>query len=316
MTTVLLTHPAFREHATPPGHPERPDRLDAIEAALKDEAFAALSRHSAPMASADTARLVHADAHVDSIARARPRGEAGGGPGGEFVRIDADTSMSPGSWEAALRAIGAATAAIDLVVTGAADNAFCAVRPPGHHAETGRAMGFCLFNNVAIAARHAQRQHGIERVAIIDFDVHHGNGTQDIFCKDPDVFYGSTHQMPLYPGTGAREETGAGNVFNAPLAAGAGTRQFREAMNGVILPALDRFSPDLVLVSAGFDAHWRDPLAALNLQDEDFVWITRQLMQLAEKHCDNRLVSLLEGGYDLHALANSVAGHVATLMRG
>ncbi len=308
MSTLYLTHPAFLEHLTPFGHPERPDRLRAIEEALGGDDFAPLTRKSAPMAEAETAVLAHPEAFVEAIARIRPSEG--------LVRIDADTSMSPGSWEAALRAVGAAIAAVDDVMTGAADNAFCAVRPPGHHAETTQAMGFCLFNNVAIAARHARQKHGAERVAIVDFDVHHGNGTQDIFWEDADVFYGSTHQMPLYPGTGAPAETGVGNIVNAPLPSGSGSDTFREAMELAILPAIDRFEPDLILISAGFDAHERDPLAGLNLQDADFVWITRKLMALAERHCGNRVVSMLEGGYDLDALSSAVAGHVDALMNG
>jgi acetoin utilization deacetylase AcuC-like enzyme len=212
--------------------------------------------------------------------------------------------------------VGAATAAVDAVFSGEADNAFCALRPPGHHAETRRAMGFCLFNQAAIAAQHARHRHGAERVAVIDFDVHHGNGTQDIFWSDADLFYGSTHQMPLYPGTGAVQETGVGNIFNAPLRAGDGGAEFREAMNSVILPALDVFRPDLVIVSAGFDAHHRDPLGSLRFTEEDFAWVTLKLMETAEIHCSGRIVSVLEGGYDLQGLAASVGIHVQALMRG
>jgi acetoin utilization deacetylase AcuC-like enzyme len=222
--------------------------------------------------------------------------------------------MGVGTWEAALRGIGAAIAAVDAVMAGEADNAFAAVRPPGHHAETGRPMGFCLFNNVAIAARHAMRAHGAERVAIVDFDVHHGNGTQEIFWDDDAVLYGSTHQMPLFPGTGARSETGAGNIFNAPLAAGDGGAAFQAAMAEVVLPAVDAFAPDLVVLSAGFDAHLRDPLGGLRLTEVDFAWITGELMELARRHAGGRLVSMLEGGYDLDGLSTSVAAHVARLM--
>jgi acetoin utilization deacetylase AcuC-like enzyme len=223
--------------------------------------------------------------------------------------------MSPGTWEAALLGLGAATQAVDAVLGGAATNAFAAVRPPGHHAETRRPMGFCLFNNVAAAARHAQRAHGAERVAIIDFDVHHGNGTQEIFWDDPSVLYASTHQMPLCPGTGAAGETGAGNIVNAPLAPGDGSRAFRARIEGVILPAVARFRPDLLLVSAGFDAHRRDPLANLDLDEADFAWITEEILELAARQAGGRVVSLLEGGYDLDALAGSAAAHVAALMR-
>jgi acetoin utilization deacetylase AcuC-like enzyme len=233
-----------------------------------------------------------------------------------MVRIDADTVMSSGSWEAALRAVGAACYAVDEVMAGRAANAFCAIRPPGHHAETARAMGFCLVNTVAIAARHAQRAHGVERVAIIDVDVHHGNGTQDIFWSDASVLYASTHQMPLYPGTGAVNETGVGNIVNAPLRPGDGGEAFREAVETRILPALERFAPDLVLISAGFDAHWRDPLANLQLTEQDFAWVTRKLMEVAGRFAKDRVVSMLEGGYDLQGLSRSVEAHVLALMRG
>ena len=234
-----------------------------------------------------------------------------------MVRVDADTSMSPGSFEAATRAVGAAVRAVDEVMEGKAANAFCAVRPPGHHAETDRPMGFCLFNSVAIAARHAQKQHGATRVAIVDFDVHHGNGSQEIFWRDPTVMYCSTHEMPLFPGTGAASERGEHNtIVNAPLRAGDGGEKFREAFTSVILPRLDGFKPDLLILSAGFDAHTRDPLANLNLVEDDFAWVTARLMGVADKYCNGRVVSVLEGGYDLQGLAQSVSAHVTTLMRG
>ena len=310
MTTVLFTHPACLDHVTPAGHPERPDRLRAIEAALEDERFQSLARELAPQAELAAIARCHPEAYVAAIREATPKEG--------LTRLDADTSLSPGSFEAALRAAGGAVRAVDEVMTGKAANAFVAVRPPGHHAETARPMGFCLFNNAAIAARHAQTAHGAERVAIVDFDVHHGNGSQDIFWADPTVLYCSTHQMPLYPGTGATDERGEhGTIVNAPLRPGdGGGPQFREAMETVILPRLRAFGPDLVVVSAGFDAHMRDPLASLNLVEADYEWVTRKLMEVADASAGGRLVSVLEGGYDLKGLAGSVAAHVLALMRG
>ena len=308
MVTRLYSHPVFLDHLTPPGHPERPDRLRAIGRALDDEAFDALVRVEAPEGDPDTILYAHPQSFVARIRASIP--ETG------IASIDADTSVSPKSWTAALTAIGAANAAVDDVFSGAAANAFVASRPPGHHAEKTTAMGFCLFNNAAIAARYAQRRHGAERVAIVDWDVHHGNGTQDIFWDDPSVLYCSTHQMPLYPGTGALDETGAGNIFNAPLAPNDGGKVFREAFLSRILPAIDNFSPDLIIISAGFDAHHRDPLAAINLTEDDFDWATGQVMGSAARCCSDRVVSLLEGGYDLQGLAFSVAAHVGRLMKG
>jgi acetoin utilization deacetylase AcuC-like enzyme len=306
VTTLLLHHAAFLEHLTPVGHPERPDRLRALHAALDNPDFAELKRVDAPMAEPDAALLVHPQRYVDALRSAIPA---------EGVRrIDADTTASPGSWEAAMRGIGAALYAVDAVAKGEAANAFCAIRPPGHHAEPTVAMGFCLFNNVAIAARHAQKAHGLERIAIVDWDVHHGNGTQDIFWSDPSVLYASTHQMPLFPGTGALSETGAGNIFNAPLSPGDGTEHFRQAFLERILPAVSNFSPDLILISAGFDAHRRDPLAEINLEAEDFAWATGKLMDLADHSANGRVVALLEGGYDLKGLAVSAAEHIRQLM--
>ena len=308
MVTRLYSHPIYLEHLTPPGHPERPDRLRAIERVLEDEKFAALDRVQAPEGDPATILYAHPESFVEKVRHAIPE---------EGIRsIDGDTSVSPKSWQAVLTAIGAANAAVDDVFSGRADNVFVASRPPGHHAEKTTAMGFCLFNHAAIAARHAQKAHGVERVAIVDWDVHHGNGTQDIFWDDPSVLYCSTHQMPLYPGTGAKNETGVGNIVNAPLAPRTGSDLFRDAFNSRVLPAIDNFQPDLVIVSAGFDAHHRDPLAEINLTEDDFDWATGQLMDSAARHASGRLVSLLEGGYDLQGLAFSVAAHVGRMMKG
>jgi len=309
MPTLFLSHPAALDHHVPMGHPERPDRIRAVERALEDECFSGLVREQALRAEPETIALTHSEPYIQAIIEAAPREG--------FVRIDDDTSMSPGTLEAALRAVGAAAQAVDEVMAGKVRNAFSAMRPPGHHAERAQAMGFCFFNNVAIAARHAQKAHGAERVAIVDWDVHHGNGTQDIFWSDPSVLYGSTHEMPLYPGTGATSERGEHDtIVNAPLRAGDGGERFREAFETVILPRVEAFRPDLILISAGFDAHWRDPVANLQLTEADFAWATRKLMDIAERRCGGRVVSLLEGGYDLEGLARSVAAHVKALMRG
>jgi acetoin utilization deacetylase AcuC-like enzyme len=307
MATLLLTHPAGLNHLTPPGHPERPDRLRAIERVLADERFKALKREEAPRAEVEAIARAHPRAYIDAIREASPKEG--------FVRLDADTSMSPGSYEAALRAAGGAVRAVDAVMASEAANALVATRPPGHHAETARPMGFCLFNNAAIAARHARVHHGLARAAVVDFDVHHGNGSQEIFWADPTVMYCSTHQMPLYPGTGAKSERGEHDtVVNAPLRPGDGGEKFREAFESEILPRLRAFRPELVVVSAGFDAHQRDPLANLTFVEADFEWATRKLMEIADQSANGRVVSVLEGGYDLQGLANSVAAHVAALM--
>jgi acetoin utilization deacetylase AcuC-like enzyme len=309
MSTLLISHPACLDHVTPAGHPERPDRLRAVEQALEAETFQTLAREQAPMAEAELIALCHPMEYVEAIRSASPSEG--------MVRLDADTSMSPGSFEAALRAVGGGVMAVDEVMTGTARNAFVAVRPPGHHAETARPMGFCLFNSAAIAARHAQQKYGAERVAIVDFDVHHGNGLQDIFWSDKSVMYCSTHEMPLYPGTGAVNERGEFNtIVNAPLRAGDGGDAFRAAFETAILPRLREFKPDLVVISAGFDAHTRDPLANLNLVEADYAWVTKKLMDIADASANGRIVSMLEGGYDLQGLSRSVAAHVTALMRG
>lgn len=307
MSTLLIHHPSFLDHVTPLGHPERPDRIRAIDRILEHERFQPLEREQAPLGTPEMAMLAHPEAFVRELESSVP--ETG------LTRIDADTVMSPGSWKAAMRGLGGVTAAVDEVFARKVKNAFCAMRPPGHHAEKDRAMGFCLFNTVAVAARWAQQKHGAERVAIMDFDVHHGNGTQDIFWSDKSVMYTSTHQMPLYPGTGAPNETGVGNIVNAPLRAGDGGAEFREAMEVAILPRIEEFRPDLIIISAGFDAHTRDPLGSLHLVEADYAWATDKLMDIADRCCDSRVVSVLEGGYDLEGLARSVAAHVMTLMK-
>ncbi len=307
MDTILFTHTACLEHDPGSMHPECPDRLRAVLQALEDEAFQYLDRREAPRVALDRLALVHDPAYVDSIMAAIPASGR--------AALDADTNVSPGSGEAALRAAGACVAAVDAVIAGPARHAFCAVRPPGHHAERATAMGFCLFNNVAIAAAHARDAHGLERVAVVDFDVHHGNGTQSMFWNEPGLFYASTHESPLYPGTGLSSEHGAAaNVVNVPLPPLAGSAAFRAAMEGTILPALERFAPQIIFISAGFDAHIRDPLASLELVEDDYVWATRELAALAARHAEGRIVSTLEGGYDLYALAASAAAHVKALM--
>ncbi|MGI2035167.1 histone deacetylase family protein [Rhizobium panacihumi] len=311
MTTRLYEHEIFLEHNTPPGHPERADRLRSLAIALEHPYFADLDRKPAPQANEDAVMLAHPEEHLFSVMRQVPEED------GAIHQLESDTYLSPKSLQAALTGIGGAMAAVDDVMTGKVDNAFVAARPPGHHAEKSKAMGFCLFNNVAIAARHAQKMYGAERVAIVDWDVHHGNGTQDIFWDDPSVLFCSTHQMPLYPFTGAKDETGTkNNIVNAPLATNDGSEHFREAFKSRVLPALENFRPDFLLISAGFDAHHRDPLAQINLVGNDFDWATGRLMEIAGKYAGNRVVSLLEGGYDLEGLAESAGLHISRLMKG
>jgi acetoin utilization deacetylase AcuC-like enzyme len=306
MTTLLYTHQACLDHDPGRYHPESPDRLRAVLEALDAPEFARLDRREAPEASLDDIARVHPRGFVERMLAAVPAsGHAG---------IDADTILSPASGRAALHAAGAVVAAVDAVVAGEANNAFCAVRPPGHHAEPLRAMGFCLFNNVAIGALRAREVHGLNRVAVVDFDVHHGNGTQACFYDDSSLFYASTHQFPLYPGTGAASETGVGNIVNVPLPPMAGSSQFRLGFSRDILPALDAFRPEMVLISAGFDAHRSDPLAQLLLDEADYTWVTEELVAIARRHAGGRMVATLEGGYDLAALGASAAAHVRVLM--
>ena len=303
MATYLFTHRACIEHDPGPTHPEQPDRLRAVLAALDGDDFARLERREAPPIDTDEVKRVHDPLYVDAVLDSVPeRGQ---------VHLDPDTALSPASGEAALRAAGAAAAAVDAVIGGG--NAFCAVRPPGHHAEPDKAMGFCLFNSVAIAALHARAEQGLQRVAVVDFDVHHGNGTQAAFARDGDLFYASSHQSPFYPGTGHESERGVGNIVNVELAAGSGGEEFRRGWSGRILPALREFDPDLLLISAGFDAHEKDPLAQIGLDTEDFAWVTREILDVADECCQGRVVSCLEGGYDLDALGECARAHVGAL---
>lgn len=309
MTTRLYTHMDCFAHDPGRMHPEHPARLKAVLSALEDAAFESLERHEAPMATEDRLELAHPRAYIDRIFSAIP---AEG-----MVQLDADTTVSAGSREASVRAVGAVCAAVDAVLAGDCDNAFCAVRPPGHHAEAARAMGFCLFSNVAIGALHARDKHRLHRIAVVDFDVHHGNGTQDIFWSDPDLWFASTHQMPLYPGTGRPDERGvSNNIVNVPLAPMSGSHEFRQAFSDVVLPQLAKFEPALILISAGFDAHEKDPLASLRFHEDDFEWATREILKVARNANGGRVVSALEGGYELESMAASAAAHVRALLAG
>ncbi len=305
---LLYTHPSMLRHEPPPGHAEHAGRLQAELDAFEN---LSLDRREAPYATAQCITRVHPTRYVEALEPAFAETASA------RVRLDPDTYISEGSREAIYRAAGACVAAVDAVMAGEDDMAFCAVRPPGHHAEPISPMGFCIFNNVAIGALHALDAYGLQRVAVVDFDVHHGNGTQTVAEADPRLFFASTHQAPHYPGTGAARETGiAGNVVNAPLPAGAGSAQWRQAMEARVLPALDAFAPELILVSAGFDAHKADPLAQMELDETDFAWAASRLRELSLRHCQGKLVSTLEGGYDLAALARSAQAYVAALQQG
>ena len=310
MTTLYYYHKDFLQHDTGLGHPESPDRLSHINAALKGEKFDALKRIK-PSIRQDVTKLiqlVHTQEMIDKVLQKVSVDNV--------LFLDQDTILSSGSANAALLAVSSVCNAVDKICNKKANNAFCAVRPPGHHAEPTKSMGFCLFNNVAIAAEYARKAYQLKRIAIIDFDVHHGNGTQATFYNNADVFYASTHEMPNYPGTGYQSETGVGNIVNVPLDSGETGEQFREKYSKTILPALKKFNPDLILLSAGFDAHNDDPLASIQLERSDYQWLTKQIMEIAEFCCDGKVISVLEGGYNLYALADCVSAHIAVLMEG
>ena len=305
MSTAFFSHQIFEAHDTGPGHPESAERLRAIKKVISSSSYDTLIRREAPRSTLQQIAMVHDLNYVEKLMDLVP--EHG------WSQIDPDTFMCPETGEATLRAVGAVIEAVDGVISGTFDNAFCAVRPPGHHAEPNHGMGFCFFNNAAIAARHAQQAHGLERVAIVDFDVHHGNGTQAAFRGDKNVFFASSHQYPFYPGTGAIDEVGVGNIVNVPLESGSGSKDFRNGWSTKIFPALEAFQPEFLIISAGFDAHARDPLASINLEAEDFAWITRKLPEISGNKLNGRIISCLEGGYDLVGLAESVDAHVSEL---
>ncbi len=306
MKTLYYEHPDFLLHNTGLGHPESPERVRRISTALAAPEFNDLIRRVPPLGTQQQVLLIHSTELWQSMHSTQPS---------EGLRyLDSDTALSPGSLQAALRAVGAACDAVDQIMAGKADNAFCATRPPGHHAEPKRAMGFCLFNTVAIAAEYARRHHHLQRIAIIDFDVHHGNGTQAAFSNQPQVLYASSHEMPHYPGTGHPSETGVGNIVNVPLHAGENGASVRKKYREIILPAVQQFKPEFIFISAGFDAHKNDPLGEIDLEEADYQWLTQEIMQLAATHCHHHLISVLEGGYHLKSLASSVAVHVKTLL--
>lgn len=307
MTTLVFSHLDCLLHDTGPDHPERPDRVRAVMHALDEAHFPTLIREEAPLADLTVLEQSHPVEHVTRLRETLPQSGR--------INLDADTIMSPGSLDAARRGVGAVNAAVDAVISGKVDNAFCAIRPPGHHAEPNQPMGFCLVNNVVAGADHARRAHGLKRIAVVDFDVHHGNGTQAFFENDADLFYASSHQWPLYPGTGHGSETGVdGNIVNLCLDPMAGSEAFRHGMEDVILPKLEAFAPELIIISAGFDAHELDPLAHLQFTNDDYYWITERLIDIAGRHCGGRIVSVLEGGYDLEGLAGGVTAHMRALM--
>ena len=307
-TTLVYSHAACLEHRPGPAHPESPERLKAVLGALRAPEFSSLEWREAPMGTLEQVELIHDRDFVDEIADIAPQHG--------YIPLDGGvTVMSPGSWEAVMRCVGAACAGVDAVMDAQARNVFCATRPCGHHAEPARAMGFCIFNQAAIAAAYAYEVHKLERVAVVDFDVHHGNGTQAAFFNRPELFYASSHQSPLYPGTGSASETGVShNIVNVPLPRGCDSALFRARIEADMLPAVRQFNPELIIISAGFDAHRLDPLAGLSLEDDDFGWITRELMRIADAACEGRIVSILEGGYSLDGLATGTAAHVRALM--
>ena len=307
MSTLLITHSTCLEHDTGMGHPERPDRLRAIQSVLSDSAFDTLIREEAPFGKEEDILRAHPQSHIDMVKASIPDVD--------YQYLDGDTLLCPNSLEPVFRAVGAATYAVDQVMGEKVHNAFCAMRPPGHHAEKTKAMGFCFFNNIAVAAYYAREKYGCERVAVVDFDVHHGNGTQDIFWNDPNMFYASCHEMPLFPGTGSASERGAGNIFNLPLQPGSDGNSLKTPFQEVILKNLEAFNPDLLLISAGFDAHVRDPLSSINWNESDFMWITQSLLGIANQKTQGKVVSILEGGYDLKGLSSSVAIHIVELMK-
>ncbi|MBD20615.1 MAG: acetoin utilization protein [Rhodospirillaceae bacterium] len=307
MTTLIFSHKSAENHDMGHGHPECPNRIKAVTRALEADRFKDLDKREAPLATIEQISRIHSQIYVEQIIDLVPKEG--------FHQIDPDTALCPGSGEAAMRACGAVVAAIDAIMGGESNSAFCAMRPPGHHAEPNRGMGFCIFNNIAVGVQHARIVHNLERVAIVDFDVHHGNGTQSAFWSDENVFFASSHQYPFYPGTGSANETGVGNICNVPLAEGTGSQDFRRKIEGAILPALEKFQPQLIFLSAGFDAHSRDPLANLHLEEEDFGWITSKLVDIAGEHCDAKIISSLEGGYDLTALPNCVTAHLTELVK-